>query len=65
MPRIVTEPVRTARGDLEMAAHKVATFAKTHPGQWGSSDIRWGHGVSLPAAVQLDDPVHGLGATVR
>ena len=38
MLRIVTEPMRTARRDLEMATHKVATFAKTHPGQWRQTD---------------------------
>ena len=38
MLRIVTEPVRTARGELEMAAYKVATFARNHPGQWVQTD---------------------------
>lgn len=38
MIQIVTEPVRTARGDLERAAYKVATFARNHPGQWCQTD---------------------------
>ena len=38
MMRIVTEPVRTMRGELEIAAYKVATFAKSHPGQWVQTD---------------------------
>ena len=38
MIRVITEPVRGGRGDLEMAAYKVATFAKTHPGQWCQTD---------------------------
>ena len=38
MLRIVTEPVRTARGDLEVSAYKVATFAKKHPGCWVQTD---------------------------
>lgn len=38
MIQIVTEPVRTPRGDLEMAAYNVATFAKKHPGRWVQTD---------------------------
>ena len=38
MIRIVTEPVRTARGDLDLAAYKVATFAKSHTGCWVQTD---------------------------
>ena len=38
MIQIVTEPVRTMRGELEVAAYKVATFARSHPGQWVQTD---------------------------
>lgn len=38
MIQIVTEPVRTPRGDLEAAAYKVATFARNHPGQRCQTD---------------------------